>query len=377
MPGRSRPRRAPRSSTPTGASIGPAKSSSGRSWPSAAAATSASSGPRGNAGASIWLEDINGQRVAEATGATNAFGTASGEFTIPAAGRPLGAWRLRTSPDGYAQVRVEEYKRPTFEVTVKDPEKPLRLNRPATLKGEARYYFGLPVASGASRLAGQARAGLSPMVVVGQAGRRKRPDRRRRQGPDPRGRDRRSDVHAARGRARRRPGIGPDLPLYALRRRHRRGRRNPVGEALLPPRLRQRGSRDRAANGFGRAGATARSPSRAPTSTARPRPERDRGASSVSSSPRRRSFRPTSPFPIRRNRRARGLPADSGRSPAAAMGTVPGPGEHPPPLEGRSRGRPGSGRARRRRPGEVVSVARGRSLSPDLRNEGRFRRGLP
>ena len=104
--------------------------------------------PAANAGASIWLEDINGQRVTEATTTTNAFGTASGEFIIPAAGRPLGAWRLRSSPEGYSQVRVEEYKRPTFEVTVKDPEKPLRLNRPATLKAEARYYFGLPVASG-------------------------------------------------------------------------------------------------------------------------------------------------------------------------------------------------------------------------------------
>ena len=104
--------------------------------------------PAANATASVWLEDINGQRVAEATAATNGFGTASGEFVIPAAGRPLGAWRLRTSPEGYAGVRVEEYKRPTFEVTIKDPDKPLRLNRPAALKAEARYYFGLPVASG-------------------------------------------------------------------------------------------------------------------------------------------------------------------------------------------------------------------------------------
>jgi uncharacterized protein YfaS (alpha-2-macroglobulin family) len=97
---------------------------------------------------SIWLEDINGQRVAESVRTTNAFGTASGEFVIPAAGRPLGVWRLRAQPDGHAQVRVEEYKRPTFEVAVKDPDKPLRLNRPALLRGEARYYFGLPVASG-------------------------------------------------------------------------------------------------------------------------------------------------------------------------------------------------------------------------------------
>jgi uncharacterized protein YfaS (alpha-2-macroglobulin family) len=104
--------------------------------------------PAANTPATVWLEDINGERVAEAVRTTNDFGTASGEFVIPAAGRPLGAWRIRTQPDGTAQVRVEEYKRPTFEVAVKDPEKALRLNRPAALKGEARYYFGLPVASG-------------------------------------------------------------------------------------------------------------------------------------------------------------------------------------------------------------------------------------
>jgi len=104
--------------------------------------------PAANSPATVWLEDINGQRVAESVRTTNDFGTASGEFVIPAAGRPLGAWRLRAQPEGYAQVRVEEYKRPTFEVTIKDPDKPLRLNRSAALAGEARYYFGLPVAAG-------------------------------------------------------------------------------------------------------------------------------------------------------------------------------------------------------------------------------------
>ena len=104
--------------------------------------------PEAGTSVSVWLEDINGQRVAQATAATNAFGTASGEFVVPAAGRPLGRWSIGTSPQGAAAVRVEEYKRPTFEVAIKDPEKPLRLNRPAALKGEARYYFGLPVTGG-------------------------------------------------------------------------------------------------------------------------------------------------------------------------------------------------------------------------------------
>jgi alpha-2-macroglobulin len=52
---------------------------------------------------------------------------------------------------GMAGIRVEEYKRPSFEVTLKEQKELLRLNRPATVAGEARYYFGLPVAHGEVR----------------------------------------------------------------------------------------------------------------------------------------------------------------------------------------------------------------------------------
>ncbi|MDD8021003.1 MAG: alpha-2-macroglobulin family protein [Acidobacteriota bacterium] len=96
----------------------------------------------------VWLEDENREKVAQKTVVTNSFGTASGEFIIPAAGRPLGIWQLRSSLDGAAYIQVEEYKRPTFEVSINDPEKPLRLKRPAKLKLNARYYFGLPVSGG-------------------------------------------------------------------------------------------------------------------------------------------------------------------------------------------------------------------------------------
>ncbi|MEO8198369.1 MAG: MG2 domain-containing protein, partial [Thermoanaerobaculia bacterium] len=95
----------------------------------------------------VWLTDPNGEKVAEATVTTNRFGTAAGEFPIPA-GRLLGQWTLQSALGGAAQVRVEEYKRPTFEVEVAAPATDLRLNRPAELAGEARYYFGLPVSSG-------------------------------------------------------------------------------------------------------------------------------------------------------------------------------------------------------------------------------------
>lgn len=99
----------------------------------------------------VTLFDQNSQKVDARTVTTNDFGSAAGEFTIPA-GRALGNWRLDSSLGrAQASFRVEEYKRPTFEVTWKDPSEPLRLNRPATLVGEARYYFGLPVPSGSVR----------------------------------------------------------------------------------------------------------------------------------------------------------------------------------------------------------------------------------
>ncbi len=98
----------------------------------------------------VTLFDQNNQKVAESLVTTSEFGSAAGEFAIPA-GRALGAWRVASSLNGAAGIRVEEYKRPTFEVTWKDPAEPLRLNRPAKLTGEARYYFGLPVANGSVR----------------------------------------------------------------------------------------------------------------------------------------------------------------------------------------------------------------------------------
>lgn len=95
----------------------------------------------------ISLLDPNGQIVDSNLVGTNAFGTAAGEFVIPA-GRALGGWSLMSSLNGRTSIQVEEYKRPTFEVTVKDPASPLRLNKPAALDGEVKYYFGLPVVNG-------------------------------------------------------------------------------------------------------------------------------------------------------------------------------------------------------------------------------------
>jgi uncharacterized protein YfaS (alpha-2-macroglobulin family) len=95
----------------------------------------------------VSLKDGNDQVVDSKTVVSNSYGTASGEFMIPV-GRVLGRWYLESSQSGHAGIQVEEYKRPTFEAELLDPDAPLRLNRPATLMGEAKYYFGLPVTEG-------------------------------------------------------------------------------------------------------------------------------------------------------------------------------------------------------------------------------------
>jgi uncharacterized protein YfaS (alpha-2-macroglobulin family) len=96
----------------------------------------------------IFLWDANQEEVGKTTVTTNEYGTASGEFVVPA-GRVLGQWSLGTSKTGpRTSVRVEEYKRPTFEVEVPKPVHALRLNQEVSITGKARYYFGLPVTDG-------------------------------------------------------------------------------------------------------------------------------------------------------------------------------------------------------------------------------------
>jgi len=94
----------------------------------------------------VRLLDPNSEEIAAQQVTTNAFGTASGEFTIPA-GRLLGLYTVATH-NGQSSVHVEEYKRPTFEVAMTPPDKQMRLNTETTVLGKAGYYMGLPVSEG-------------------------------------------------------------------------------------------------------------------------------------------------------------------------------------------------------------------------------------
>ncbi len=96
----------------------------------------------------VWLEDATENKKAEASVQTGDFGTASGEFEAPASQRWDRNWNIRSMPEGLAAIRIEEYSGRAFEVSVPDPEKPLRLGSRAVLKVRARYPSGKPVASG-------------------------------------------------------------------------------------------------------------------------------------------------------------------------------------------------------------------------------------
>lgn len=78
----------------------------------------------------------------------NDFGSASTEFEIPS-GRLLGQYSIgaeysdgRFSANTQVNFTVEEYKRPEFELSLKEADKPWKYNEPVEIEGNAKYYFG-------------------------------------------------------------------------------------------------------------------------------------------------------------------------------------------------------------------------------------------
>jgi alpha-2-macroglobulin len=74
----------------------------------------------------------------------DAYGGFAGTFTLPP-GATLGVYYLGVDDDGRGTFRVEEYRKPEFEVKVEAPREPVRLGEKAAATVEARYYFGAPV----------------------------------------------------------------------------------------------------------------------------------------------------------------------------------------------------------------------------------------
>ena len=89
----------------------------------------------------VTFYDANGQKVSSLKLATNTFGTINGSFTAPSSGM-LGNMSIRSSIAGRASFRVEEYKRPKFEVKMLPLEGTFTLNQDVKVTGTAKAFAG-------------------------------------------------------------------------------------------------------------------------------------------------------------------------------------------------------------------------------------------
>ncbi len=93
----------------------------------------------------VVFNDANGKEIARANHRTNDYGSFSGDFTAPR-DRLTGSMSIQVlgSPSS-TYVRVEEYKRPKFQVEVDPPGDASRLGAPVAITGRATAYNGSAV----------------------------------------------------------------------------------------------------------------------------------------------------------------------------------------------------------------------------------------
>jgi hypothetical protein len=91
----------------------------------------------------VTLFDVNGQKVSSQDFTTNDFGSFSGIFTAPQ-GSLTGQMSIQ-GENGYVSIRVEEYKRPKFEVTFQPVEGSYKLNESVSVTGKAMAFAGSPI----------------------------------------------------------------------------------------------------------------------------------------------------------------------------------------------------------------------------------------
>lgn len=93
------------------------------------------------------LRDANNKEIEEKTATTDEYGTAAVEFTLPEGGKLNGRFSIRCSGNGtgFAPFRVEEYKRPTFEVNIDEVATEYHNGDTVKVTGKAMTYSGVPV----------------------------------------------------------------------------------------------------------------------------------------------------------------------------------------------------------------------------------------
>ncbi|WP_197490697.1 alpha-2-macroglobulin family protein [Planctomyces sp. SH-PL62] len=94
-----------------------------------------------------FLVEINnprGEKIFNKALTADAFGGLAGEYELPS-DAALGVYAVNVVNQGGGTFRVEEYKKPEFEVKVDAPDKPVALGEKVKATIKADYYFGGPV----------------------------------------------------------------------------------------------------------------------------------------------------------------------------------------------------------------------------------------
>ena len=81
---------------------------------------------------------------------TDDFGGVTLDWTPPADAR-LGVYHIQIPRYGGGTFRLEEYKKPEFEVTIDGPPQSIRLGDTIAFTIKGQYYFGAPVTQGSVR----------------------------------------------------------------------------------------------------------------------------------------------------------------------------------------------------------------------------------
>lgn len=90
------------------------------------------------------LRDANWKQVAEQKATTDEYGTASVDFELPKEGQ-TGLYSISVNGMVTKYVRVEEYKRPTFEITFLKVNEKYNWGDTVVVKASAKTYAGIPV----------------------------------------------------------------------------------------------------------------------------------------------------------------------------------------------------------------------------------------
>lgn len=90
------------------------------------------------------LRDANWKQMAEQKATTDEYGTASVNFELPQGGQ-TGMYHVSVNNRANSSFRVEEYKRPTFEITFPKVNEKYNWGDTVVVKASAKTYAGVPV----------------------------------------------------------------------------------------------------------------------------------------------------------------------------------------------------------------------------------------